>query len=113
VIYRYDRSLASAIGAAPYLSSFPETLDPSPWPDTRRFHQPAAPARPLPDGWPTGSVRPLVYITLGTVLGTLPEAASVYRTVLDAVSELPARVLLTVALPSTWASSGPSRLTPT
>jgi len=80
IIDRFSPGVASAIGAAPYLTSFPESLDPSPWPDTRRFRQPAAPARPLPEWWPTGSDRPLVYVTFGTVLGTLPEAASIYRT---------------------------------
>jgi len=96
IIDRFSPGVASAIGAAPYLTSFPESLDPSPWPDTRRFRQAAAPARSLPEWWPTGSDRPLVYVTFGTVLGTLPEAAGVYRTALDAVSELPVRVLLTV-----------------
>lgn len=96
IIDRFRPGVAAAIGDAPYLTSFPESLDPSPWADTRRFHQPAAPAKPLPDWWPTSDDRPLVYVTFGTVVGTLPEAVSVYRTALVAVSELPARVLLTV-----------------
>jgi UDP:flavonoid glycosyltransferase YjiC (YdhE family) len=107
--------VAGAIRAAPYLSRFPASLDPSPWPDTRRYREPAPsagplpesgpdtrgyrepapPARPLPDWWP-GDDRPLVYVTFGSVTGHLAEASGVYRAALDAVAALPARVLLTV-----------------
>jgi MGT family glycosyltransferase len=72
------------------------SLDPSPWPDSRRFRPPAAAnRRALPDWWPDDD-RPLVYLTFGSVIGHLPEATAVYRSALDAVAELPARVLLTV-----------------
>jgi UDP:flavonoid glycosyltransferase YjiC (YdhE family) len=87
--------VTGAIRAAPFLTSFPASLDPSPWPDTRRFGRPASAPEPLPDWWP-GDDRPLVYVTFGSVLGQLPEAATVYRTALAAVAGLPARVLLTV-----------------
>ncbi len=86
--------VAAAIRAAPYLTRFPASLDPSPWPDTRRYRLPVPAARPLPDWWP-GDDRPLVYLTFGSVLGHLPEAAGVYRTALEAVAGLPVRVLLT------------------
>ena len=69
--------------------------DPSPWPDTRRFRLQSPASGPLPDWWP-GDRRPLVYVTFGTVLGHLPESRAVYRTALDAVADLPARVLMTV-----------------
>jgi UDP:flavonoid glycosyltransferase YjiC (YdhE family) len=49
----------------------------------------------LPEWWPADD-RPLLYVTFGSVLGHLPEAAQVYRTALDAIAEVPARVLLTV-----------------
>lgn len=94
-IEHHGAGVAAAIMAAPYLTSFPASLDPSPWPDTRRFRLPStAPAR-LSDWWP-GDRRPLVYATFGTVLGHLPESRAVYRTVLDAVADLSARVLMTV-----------------
>lgn len=96
VIERYGPGVADAIGSAPYLSSFPASLDPSPWADTRRFHLPAPPPGALPDWWPAGDDRPLVYVTFGSVIGHLPEAAGVYRSALAAVSGLAARVLLTV-----------------
>lgn len=95
IIERYGPGVGEAIGAAPFLSSFPDSLDPSPWADTRRFHLAAPPASPLPDWWPAGDHRPLVYVTFGTVVGHLPEAADVYRSALAAASGLAARVLLT------------------
>lgn len=95
ILERSCPGVAGAIGSAPYLTSFPASLDPSPWPDTRRFRPPAHGAAPLPDWWP-GDGRPLVYLTFGTVTGHLREATAVFRTALDAVSGLTARVLLTV-----------------
>jgi hypothetical protein len=94
-IERYGAGVAAAILAAPYLTSFPASLDPSPWPDTRRFRLPFPASAPLSDWWP-GDRRPLVYVTFGTVLGHLPESRAVYRTALDVVVDLSARVLMTV-----------------
>jgi UDP:flavonoid glycosyltransferase YjiC (YdhE family) len=106
IIDRFSPGAGAAIAAAPYLSSFPPSLDPSPWPDTRRFQIAQAPGARW-SGWGTDDRRPLVYVTFGTVLGHLPEASGVYRTALDAVAELPARVLLTVGRATDVASLGP------
>ncbi|MHB1533126.1 MAG: glycosyltransferase [Acidimicrobiales bacterium] len=95
IINTHSVGVAEAIEAAPYLSSFPASLDPSPWPVTVRFHTPTSAPATLPDWWP-GDDRPLVYVTFGSVTGQLAEAVGVYRTALDAVASLPARVLLTV-----------------
>jgi UDP:flavonoid glycosyltransferase YjiC (YdhE family) len=95
IIERFCPGVAIAIAAAPYLASFPASLDLSPWPDTRRFRAPQRAARALPDWW-RGSDRPLVYMTFGSVIGHLPEAIGVYRMALEAISGLAARVLLTV-----------------
>ncbi|TMM13564.1 MAG: DUF1205 domain-containing protein, partial [Actinobacteria bacterium] len=75
---------------------FPASVDPSRFPDTRRFAE-AIPVRraPLPDWW-GGSEAPLVYVSFGTVLGHMSLAADAYRTALRAVAGLDARVLLTV-----------------
>ena len=51
-------------------------------------------ASPLPDWWP-GDERPLVYASFGSVAATFPPAAQVYASLLDAVADLPVRVLLT------------------
>ncbi len=88
--------LVEELWASPYLTRFPASLDPSPFPATVRFHEPPPrPAGPLPDWW-DGSSAPLVYVTFGTVLGHMSIAAGVYRTALAAVEGLDIRVLLTV-----------------
>jgi UDP:flavonoid glycosyltransferase YjiC (YdhE family) len=87
--------LTDRIRAAPYVTRFPASLDPSSFPVTRRFREVSADGAALPAWWP-GDDRPLVYLTLGTVAGGLPGAAAAYRAALDAVAELPVRVLLTV-----------------
>jgi UDP:flavonoid glycosyltransferase YjiC (YdhE family) len=106
IIDRFSPGVAAAIASAPYLSSFPPSLDPSPWPDTRRFRVSEAPGAPW-IGWGTDDRRPLVYMTFGTVLGHLPEASGVYRTALDAVAGLPLRALLTVGRATDVACLGP------
>jgi UDP:flavonoid glycosyltransferase YjiC (YdhE family) len=88
--------LVDELRHAPYLTRFPASLDPSPFPDTRRYRVPAPDAhRPLPDWW-GGSHAPLVYVSLGTVLGHMSIAADAYRTAIEAVAGIDSRVLLTV-----------------
>jgi hypothetical protein len=87
--------LVDAIAASPYLTCFPASVDRAPFP-VRRFRVPdAAPSGPLGDWWP-GDERPLVYLTFGSVAAAFPALAGAYRRALDAVAELPVRVLLTV-----------------
>jgi UDP:flavonoid glycosyltransferase YjiC (YdhE family) len=95
IIERHGPGVTKAISEAPYLTSFPASLDPSPWAITSRYRPPGPTLGELPDWW-AGDRRPLLYVTFGTVVGHLPEAAAVYRCALDAVSGLAARVLLTV-----------------
>lgn len=92
----YGSGLVERIRAAPYLTRFPGSLDPSPWADTRRFREAdGAEPEPLPHWWDEDDA-PLLYVTFGSVTGTLPLAAAAYRTALEAVAGLPLRVLLTV-----------------
>ena len=92
----HRRGLADELRASPYLTRFPEVLDPSPFSHTVRFREPAPTgSEGLPDWW-GGSDAPLVYMTFGTVLGHMSIAAGVYRAALRAVEHLDARVLLTV-----------------
>lgn len=87
--------VADQVRAQPYLTAFPASLDPSPWPSTIRYRQPVpAPGPSLPDWW-NGRRDPLVYVTLGTVTGYLQGAATIYRAVVEAAAALPVRVLLT------------------
>lgn len=88
--------LVEELRASPYLTRFPASVDPSPFPGTTRYRDGGEPSpTPLPDWW-GGSDAPLVYMTFGTVLGHMSIAGDVYRTALDAARELDARVLLTV-----------------
>ena len=102
----YHSGLAAQLRERPYLSRFPASLDPSSWPLTVRFHEPAAPARPLPDWWP-GDDRPLVYLTFGTVTAHTPVAQAAYRVATDAAAAMDARVLLTVGRVFDAAQLGP------
>ncbi|MEV0495802.1 glycosyltransferase [Streptomyces atratus] len=93
ILDSYGAGIAERLRASPYLTRLPASLDPSPYAVTRRYHQPPAPSA-LPDRW-DGSEEPLVYVTLGTEVGGMPNASALYRAVLASVSGLPARVLLT------------------
>jgi UDP:flavonoid glycosyltransferase YjiC (YdhE family) len=107
VLEPYDDRIVERLRASPYLTRFPASLDPSPFTATRRFRE-ASDVRhaPLPDWW-HGSDAPLVYATFGSVAGQLPIAAGAYRLTLDAVTGLPARVLLTVGRATDVAELGP------
>jgi UDP:flavonoid glycosyltransferase YjiC (YdhE family) len=88
--------LTAALRATPYLSRFPRSLDPSPFPATARYRERAGPpAAPLPDWW-GGAGGPLVYLTFGTVLGHMSFAADAFRDALDALAGEHVRVLLTI-----------------
>jgi UDP:flavonoid glycosyltransferase YjiC (YdhE family) len=77
-------AVVGALRTVPYLSRFPASLDPSPFPDTRRYAEAAPPAE---------SSRELVYATFGTVAAGL--GYDPYRALLDAVDGLDVPVLLT------------------
>jgi UDP:flavonoid glycosyltransferase YjiC (YdhE family) len=62
--------------------------------------------RPLPDWWP-GNRDPLVYVTFGSVAGRLGLVPGVYRAAVEALSDLPVRVLVT-----TGQDSDPAELDP-
>ena len=92
-----QRGLPERLRDSVYVSRFPASLDPTPFPQTRRYDEAtaSAPSAALPDWW-NGSALPLVYISFGTVLGHMSIAGDVYRTALEAAGQLDARVLLTV-----------------
>jgi UDP:flavonoid glycosyltransferase YjiC (YdhE family) len=91
---------AERVRGSPYLTVFPESFeDPTALaqPQTLRFRDPAwdEPAAGLPSWW-GDSEAPLLYVTFGSVAGGLPFAPHVYGAAMEAVADLPARVLLTV-----------------
>lgn len=99
--------VADQVGRQAYLTAFPASLDPSPWPRTIRYRRPVPPpGPPLPEWWASRR-DPLVYVTLGTVTGYLRGAATIYRAVMEAVSALAVRVLLTTGSRLDPAALGP------
>jgi UDP:flavonoid glycosyltransferase YjiC (YdhE family) len=92
---RHRAGLVAELRASPYLSRFPASVDPSPFPNTLRYHVPGAATQPLPEWW-HGSDAPLVYVTFGSVLPHMTIAGDVFRTALEAVAALRVRTLLTV-----------------
>jgi UDP:flavonoid glycosyltransferase YjiC (YdhE family) len=97
VLEGFRLGTTQAVIESPYLTMFPEELDPSPFPCTLRYRDEVAEGDgwPLPDWWP-GHAAPLVYMTFGTVGPRMPQMLSVYRCALRAASQLNARVLMTV-----------------
>jgi UDP:flavonoid glycosyltransferase YjiC (YdhE family) len=92
----HRKGLVDEIWVSPYITTFPASLDPSPFPTTIRCHPGSAEgARPLPAWWDHNEA-PLVYVTFGTVLGHMSIAADVYRAAVEALGGLDIRVLLTV-----------------
>jgi UDP:flavonoid glycosyltransferase YjiC (YdhE family) len=81
---------------SPYLTLAPPSLEfPSPSPSrAMRFRDPAR-ARPLPDWWP-GNDDPLVYVSFGSAAPSFEFFGALCRATIDAVADLPMRVLLTV-----------------
>ncbi len=107
VLEPYGSGIVNRIRASPYLTRFPASLDPSPFATTRRFREAdVVDGEPLPAWWEADDA-PLVYVTFGSVTGTLPIAPAVYRAALGAVAGLPARVLLTIGRSTDRAELGP------
>jgi hypothetical protein len=105
--------MTSALASETVLSLVPEVLDhpsgqvPSGSDGLLRFHEPrpATSAQRLPD-WGDPQV-PLIYVTFGSVTGSLPPFASAFRRALDALAHVEARVLLTVGRKVDPAGLGP------
>ncbi len=87
--------IAAALGAETMISAVPESVDgPGPaW----RFRDPSLVTGPgdLPPPWGDPG-HPLVYVTFGSVTGSLEPFAGVFGEALDALALLPVRVLMTV-----------------
>lgn len=89
--------LRQFLGAAPFLTRLPESLDPSPFSLTQRYRElPMAADAATPACPPVVGSRPLVYVTFGSLVGALPEAARLFRMVLEAADGLDARILFSV-----------------
>ena len=94
-----DPGLSEHVRTTTYLTSLHEAFDHSPFPDTVRFRRERrAEVDPLPDWWP-GDDRPLLYATLGSVAPRTATGREAFHVILDAIAELPYRVLLTTGIP--------------
>jgi UDP:flavonoid glycosyltransferase YjiC (YdhE family) len=92
----YDGGVVEELRSSPYLTRLPASMDPQCYSDTRRFREEVrASYERLPKWWDNEAM-PLVYLTFGSIAGSMHLAAEAYRTALDAVSDLEVRVLLTV-----------------
>ena len=94
-----EDAAGEGIVGTPYFSlvplSFEDPSSPGPAHALRfRDREPPEPA-PLPAWW-EGERAPLLYVTFGSVAASVPMFASVYRTVIDAIADLPVRILITV-----------------
>ncbi|MEO7449184.1 MAG: glycosyltransferase [Humibacillus sp.] len=111
-------SLASSMVTAPRLTTVPALLDTDTCDDTDpragggtrptwRYRAPSVhvPGGRLPPPWGDPSL-PLVYVTFGSVAGALGEFASVYPAALDAMADLPVRVLMTTGYAAAGAVAG-------
>jgi UDP:flavonoid glycosyltransferase YjiC (YdhE family) len=92
---------------SPYLTLAPRSLEfPSPQPSRAlRYREPAG-VRPLPDWWP-GRDGPLVYISFGSAAPNFEFFGALCRAVLDAVADLPMRILFTIGDQSDAEALGP------
>ncbi len=83
------------LAASPYLTLTPASFElpdgPEP-PRTWRFHDAAPPLRAVR---PAGT-RPLVYLSFGSVAASIGYFPGLYRDVIDALADLPIRLLVTV-----------------
>ena len=100
------------ISSTPSFTLLPERLeDPETAAATRpplRFRVPEPrEARPLPNWWANDD-RPLVYLTFGSVAPTVGFFPELYRTAIDALAELPVRLLVTVGRERDPADIGPT-----
>ncbi|MDH6115000.1 UDP:flavonoid glycosyltransferase YjiC (YdhE family) [Kitasatospora sp. MAP12-15] len=105
----YGGRIVERLRETPYLTRFPASLDPSPYPLTHRFREAAEVAAPRerPARWGGDGRLPLVYLSFGTVAGGLPVGAAACRAALAAVDGLPVRVLLTLGHAAEAAELGP------
>jgi UDP:flavonoid glycosyltransferase YjiC (YdhE family) len=72
----HESGLVETLMTTPYLSRFPASLDPSPFPLTVRFREPVPEPEELPRWW--GDLGgPFVYVSFGTVLGHMVNALDV------------------------------------
>jgi UDP:flavonoid glycosyltransferase YjiC (YdhE family) len=96
VLEAYENGVVAKITRAPYLTRFPERLDPSAYPDTRRYSIPRPVAAKRPASSRPGDERPFVYMSFGSLTGAMAMAPAIYAMAVQAAAAIPTSVLLSV-----------------
>jgi UDP:flavonoid glycosyltransferase YjiC (YdhE family) len=91
----FESGMQEVLRSTYYISRFPSSLDPSPFPNTLRYRE----EENHEDAWREAlwatTEMPLLYVTLGSITGSLDTAAPAFRRALEAVEGLGVQVLLT------------------
>lgn len=90
-----ESGMEEVLRSARYISRFPASLDPSPFPNTLRYREEETHEDAWHDAAWAQSTMPLLYVTLGSITGSLDTAAPTFRRALEAVEGLGVQVLLT------------------
>jgi UDP:flavonoid glycosyltransferase YjiC (YdhE family) len=91
----FESGMEAVLRSTHYISRFPSSLDPSPFPNTLRYREEENHEDAWRDApWATTTM-PLLYVTLGSITGSLDTAAPAFRRALEAVEGLGVQVLLT------------------
>ena len=91
---------------SPELSLAPLSFYPADGSSSHRVRTREEPAPPLPYWWP-GDPRPLAYVTLGTAIPQMDFFPTLFRAAVDALEDVPAKVLFTVGVHREPAELGP------
>jgi UDP:flavonoid glycosyltransferase YjiC (YdhE family) len=95
------------LARSPYLTLAPRSLEfPSPQPSRALRYRDPVGVRPLPDWWPERE-GPLVYVSFGSAAPNFDFFGALCRAVLDAVADLPMRILFTIGDQGDPAELGP------
>ncbi len=104
ILEEWSGGLTDAVGGSAYFTRFPESVDPAIFPATLRYRE--VPRRREVRAQDQAGVA-LVYVTLGTVTPTIPILLPWYSVLLEALSELPVRALMTTGRDLDPAGLGP------
>jgi UDP:flavonoid glycosyltransferase YjiC (YdhE family) len=94
------------LSAVPKWSLLPEVLEEPDAPrpaDIQRFRAEMSPAI-------SDARDPLIYVTFGSVSASIPFAATTFRTVVETLTDVPARLLVTTGGPAEWAATLPAHV---